>query len=121
MATELSGIRRSLRDPAVRGIDFVVCGVGASRARASILEIAESKPDAIVMAGFCGGADPNLEVGDPHVATRFRAIGLPDSIDADAELLSAWMSAAQKCSANAGFSSQRSVRSVGNCRFDSRR
>ena len=75
MATELSGIRRAIRDPESRGIAFSLTGVGAARTRASIQRIAESEPEAIIMVGFCGGADPGLRVGDLHVASAYHSVG----------------------------------------------
>jgi len=95
MATELSGIRRAIRDPESRGIAFRVTGVGSARVRASIRQVAESRPDAIVLLGFCGGADPHLAVGDLHLANCFKAPGLSDSIAPDPALFSVWSEAAR--------------------------
>ncbi len=99
MATELSGIRRAIRDPESRGVMFSLTGVGAARAQQGIRQVAESQPEAIIMLGFCGGADPDLAVGDLHVASCFKAPGAVDSIPADPELLSAWLTAARSCGA----------------------
>ena len=99
MATELSGIRRAIRDPERRGITFGLTGIGAARAQQGIRQVAESQPEAIIMLGFCGGGDPDLAVGDLHVASCFKATGATGSIAADPELLSVWLSSARNCGA----------------------
>ena len=98
MATELSGIRRAIRDPESRGIAFSLTGVGAARTRASIQRIAESEPEAIIMVGFCGGADPGLRVGDLHVASAYHSVGatLSDTISADPDLSASIITAARR-------------------------
>ena len=98
MATELSGIRRAIRDPESRGIAFSLTGVGATRTRASIQRIAESEPEAIIMVGFCGGADPGLRVGDLHVASAYHSVGaaLSDTISADPDLSASIIAAARQ-------------------------
>ena len=98
MATELSGIRRAIRDPEGRGIAFSLTGVGAPRTRATIRRIAESEPEAIIMVGFCGGADPGLRVGDLHVASAYRSAGAApsDAISADPDLSASIIVAARR-------------------------
>ena len=98
MATELSGIRRAVRDPEGRGIAFSLTGVGAARTRASIRRIAESEPEAIIMVGFCGGADPGLRVGDLHVASAYHSAGAAssDAISADSDLSASIIAAARR-------------------------
>jgi len=98
MATELSGIRRAIRDPEGRGIAFSLTGVGAARTRASIQRIAESEPEAVIMVGFSGGADPGLRVGDLHVASAYYGAGaaLSDVIPADPDLCASIIAAAGK-------------------------
>lgn len=98
MATELSGIRRAIRDPEGRGIAFSLTGVGAARTRASIQRIAESEPEAIIMVGFCGGADPGLRVGDLHVASAYHRMGSDSSvaISADPDLSVSIIAAARQ-------------------------
>ena len=98
MATELSGIRRAIRDPEGHGIAFGLTGVGAARARASIRRIAESEPEAIIMVGFCGGADPGLRVGDLHVASAYHSAGAApsDVISADPDLSASIIGAARR-------------------------
>ena len=98
MATELSGIRRAIRDPEGLGIAFSLTGVGAARTRASIRRIAESEPEAIIMVGFCGGADPDLRVGDLHVASAYHSVGAApsDAISADPDLSASIIAAARR-------------------------
>ena len=100
MATELSGIRRAIRDPEGRGIAFSLTGVGAARTRASIQRVAECEPEAIIMVGFCGGADTGLRVGDLHVASAYHSVGAApsDAIFADPDLSASIIAAArQQC------------------------
>ena len=99
MATELSGIRRAIRDPESRGVMFSLTGIGAARAQQGIRRVAESQPEAIIVLGFCGAADPDLAVGDLHVASCFKAPDAAGSIPADPELLSVWLSSARNCGA----------------------
>ena len=98
MATELSGIRRAIRDPESRGIAFSLTGVGTARTQASIRSIAESEPEAIIMVGFCGGADPRLRVGDLHVANAYHSVGAisSDVISADPDLTASIIAAARR-------------------------
>ena len=101
MATELSGIRRAIRDPENRGVAFSLTGVGAARTRASIQRVAESEPEAIIMVGFCGGVDPGLRVGDLHVASAYHSVGAvsSDAISADPDLSASIIAAAgRRCS-----------------------
>ena len=86
MAIELAAIKRSVPDHAARDISFSVLGVGKKPAQCSIRAVVESRPDAIVMVGFCGAADPDLEPGDLHVAQSFLHPDLSDAVEADAEL-----------------------------------
>ena len=95
MATELAGIRRAVRDPHGRGVTLDVIGIGRSPATANVARIAERKPDAIVLVGFCGGADPDLVPGDLHIADSFLGPGRSDSIAADAGLTAGLSSAAK--------------------------
>jgi nucleoside phosphorylase len=71
MAIELAGIRRSIRDPNGRGVTFRVIGIGKEPAQYSINQLVDSPPEAMVLVGFCGGADPALVPGDLHVARSF--------------------------------------------------
>lgn len=98
MATELSGIRRAIRDPEGRGIAFSLTGVGAARTRARIQRIAESEPEAIIMVGFCGGVDAGLRVGDLHVASAYHSVGAisSDVISADPDLSASIIAAAHR-------------------------
>ena len=100
MATELAAIRRAVRNPASRGVTLSVTGVGRSRTRTSIPAVAESGPAAIIMVGFCGGAAPDLQVGDLHAAGCFKAPGTSASIVADSRLRSLGLSAARNCGTN---------------------
>ena len=85
MATELAGIRRAVRNPAGCGVVFHVTGVGQGATVANIARIAASRPDALIMAGFCGAADPALRTGDLHIASAFQRAGRPGGIAADAD------------------------------------
>ena len=84
MATELAGIRRAVRNPAGCGVAFHVTGVGQGATVANIARIAAGRPDALIMAGFCGAADPALRTGDLHIASAFQRAGRPDGIAAAA-------------------------------------
>ncbi len=95
MATELTGISRAVRDPQSRGITLHVTGIGETATRASVREIARTRPDALILVGFCGGADPDLSTGDLHAAQLHLSPDLSESIAADSGLLSALLSAAK--------------------------
>ena len=95
MATELAGIRRAIRDPQGRGMTLDVIGIGKFPATANVARIAERKPDAIVLVGFCGGGDPDLVPGDLHIADSFLGPDRSDSIVADAGLTAGLSSAAK--------------------------
>lgn len=86
MAIELAAIRRSVPDDAARYVFFSVLGIGKKPAQSSIRGVLERRPHAIVLAGFCGGAGPNLKPGDLHVAQSFLCPDLTDAVEADAEL-----------------------------------
>ena len=95
MATELAGIRRAVRDPNGRGITLDVIGIGRFPATVNVARIAERKPDAMVLVGFCGGATPDLVPGDLHIADSFLGPDRSDSIAADAGLTAGLTYAAQ--------------------------
>ena len=86
MPTELAGIRRAVPNPAARGIAWHITGVGRAPTVAGIAPIVVARPAALIMAGFCGAADPALRPGDLHIASAFHHAGRPDSIPADANL-----------------------------------
>ncbi len=73
MTTELSGIRREVRDAEIRGASLHVSGVGKNRVTASLNRIVAEAPAGVIMAGFCGASDPSLKTGDIHVANLFHA------------------------------------------------
>ncbi len=73
MTTELSGIRREVRDAEARGASLHVSGVGKDRVTASLNRIMDQAPDGVIMVGFCGATDPALKTGDLHVANLFHA------------------------------------------------
>ena len=73
MTTELSGIRREVRDAEIRGASLHVSGVGKDRVTASLNRIMAEAPDGVIMIGFCGASDPALKTGDIHVANLFHA------------------------------------------------
>ena len=75
MTTELSGIRREVRDAEIRGASLHVSGVGKDRVTASLNRIMAEAPDGVIMVGFCGASDPALKTGDIHVANLFHASG----------------------------------------------
>ena len=95
MATELSGVRRAIRNPAERGVALSVSGIGRARIQACIRLLAEPAPEAIILLGFCGGADSSLRAADLHVADQFQAPGTGDAITSDAELAAIWSEAAR--------------------------
>ena len=95
MSIELSGIARALRWPNGRSITLHVTGVGRRRTQASLGEIVKREPSGIIMAGFCGGANPDLAVGDLHVARSFAGPVGCDQIAADGNLFSALSAAAE--------------------------
>ena len=82
MSTELAGIRRAVPNPARRGVAFHIIGVGAAPALANIAPLVAARPDALIIAGFCGAADPALRTGDLHIANAFHHPGRPDAIAA---------------------------------------
>ena len=86
MDIELAAIRRCVPDHAARDISFSVLGVGKRPAQSSIKAVLKSRPNAMILVGFCGGADPNLEPGDLHVANSFLRPDLTDAVEADAQL-----------------------------------
>ena len=86
MDIELAAIRRSVPDHAARDISFSVLGIGKKPAQSSIRAVLEHSPEAIILVGFCGGADPNLKPGDLHVALSFLCPDLSDAVAADTEL-----------------------------------
>jgi len=94
MATELAGIRRAIRDPQSRGLRLYVTGIGKTATIAGIASIVQACPNALILAGFCGGADPCLRTGDLHVASSFHH-GEDNAITADAELSSAMLASAR--------------------------
>ena len=100
MAIELAAIRRSVPDHAARDISFSVLGVGKKPVQSSIRAVVESRPDAVVLVGFCGGADPDLEPGDIHVAQSFLCPDLTDAVEADAELHAHLSRASENVGAN---------------------
>ena len=95
MATELAGVRRAVRDPQRRGLRLYVTGVGRAATIAGIASIVQARPKAVILAGFCGGANPNLRTGDLHVASSFYHWDEDNSIIADAELSSIMLSGAR--------------------------
>lgn len=86
LAIELAAIRRSMPDAAARDIAFGVTGVGKEPARRYIRRIVKAAPEAVVLVGFCGGADPDLQPGDLHIAQSFLSPDFSDSIDCDPQL-----------------------------------
>ena len=86
MATELAGLRRATGDPSRAGVTLRVIGVGKRRAEAGMAEVAAESPDAIIVIGFCGAADPALRTGDLHVAELFHSSDCAQPIAADARL-----------------------------------
>ena len=114
MATELSGVRRAIRDPDRRGVGLTVSGIGRTRIRASIRSLAESAPTAIVLLGFCGGADPGLKTGDLHVADCFMAPDPADAIAPDAALAALWSETARDCGVGVASGPSASVEAVAN-------
>ena len=87
LAAELAGVRRAIGDPRGSGVILRVIGVGRRRAEAGIAAVAAESPAAIVLVGFCGGADPGLRTGDLHVAEVFHSTDCPEPIAADPILL----------------------------------
>lgn len=93
MATEIAGVRRAILDPQGKRVMTLVTGVGRQRTEASVTALAARSPDAILMIGFCGGADPELVTGDLHVAGVFLSAERIEPIAADpglANRLEAW-------------------------------
>ena len=99
MATELSGIRRAIRDPESHGLCFYVTGIGKTATISGYSPFAQGRPKAVIMAGFCGSTDPDLRTGDLHVAASFHH-GENNSISADAELSSAMFASARSQGVN---------------------
>lgn len=96
MPTELAGIRRAIRDPQSRGVSLCVIGIGKAAAAAGLARIAQARPDAVILAGFCGAVAPDLRAGDLHVAASFHHPGENRSIAADAALSAAMLDSAHR-------------------------
>ena len=93
MATEIAGVRRAILDPQGKGVMTRVTGVGRQSTEASVTALAARSPEAILMIGFCGGADPELLTGDLHLADVFLSAERMEPIAADpgiANRLEAW-------------------------------
>ena len=105
MAIEATAIRRALRRIPDAGAMLHISGVGRERVAAAIARLADSppRPDAVIMAGFCGALEPGLNVGDIHIAPSFYAPGQPEPIAADASLIVAVTDAAALCAGVAGI------------------
>ncbi len=88
MATEIAGVRRAIRGPHGDGVTLRVIGVGRQRAEVGVAAVAAESPAAIVVIGFCGGADPELRTGDLHVAGVFHSADRAEPIAADPGLTS---------------------------------
>ncbi len=87
MAIELAAIQRSVPDAPARDVSFDVIGIGKDPSERYIAGILDRPPDAIVLVGFCGGADPTLAPGDLHIARSFLNPDSSDAIDADPMLI----------------------------------
>lgn len=96
MATELAGIRRAVREPQGRGVAFYVTGVGRAATEAGFARIVAERPDAALLVGFCGGADPELRAGDLHIAAAFRHGSKNGCVPADGALSAAILDAARR-------------------------
>ncbi len=118
MATELTGIRRHVGAPAHTHVSLHVTGIGRQATLNSLSTIAVKRldakrsiatfvdamfpgaipdaPDAMLMVGFCGAADPSLRTGDLHIATSFRLSAQPGEIPADPNLHSALCAVARR-------------------------
>lgn len=89
MGVENTGIQGALLRVPNSGVTLHTSGIGRRRVRDTIARLAESpRPDALILAGFCGALDPDLHTGDIHVARSFRHPGQPESIAADKRLAS---------------------------------
>ena len=73
LATEIAGARRAIGGARASAVTSRVTGVGRQSAEDGVAAVAELSPDAIVMIGFSGGADPDLRTGDLHVAEVFHS------------------------------------------------
>lgn len=91
MAIEATEIRRRARRGAADdGTLLHISGIGRERVTAAIARLAgPPRPDAVIMAGFCGALDPALNTGDIHIAPAFYCPGQPAPIAADAGLIAA--------------------------------
>ena len=97
MPIELAGIRRRLRSSGQQQIALRITGVGRQATRTNWAQIVSGNPDAIILAGFCGGADPDLQPGDLHVADSYLNPEHNDSIAADQSLTRRLMASAKHC------------------------
>ena len=94
MAIEATEIRRALRRVPAPGTMLHISGIGRERVTAAIARIAEpTRPDAVILAGFCGALDPALNTGDIHIAQSFYCAEQPEPIAADARLAAVIMDA----------------------------
>ena len=91
-ATELGRIQRVVGRVGVAKITLHVSGIGRSATLRACNKIAAWKPDAIIMTGFCGATDPELNTGDLHIAGTFiygeEAACLPSDLRFQSTLLS---------------------------------
>ena len=93
MATEIAGVRRAIRDPQRKGVKLRVTGIGRKRTEAGVSAAVANSPVALIMIGFCGGADTKLRTGDLHVAEVFHSSESMEPIAADPGLtnrMKAW-------------------------------
>lgn len=99
MAIEATAIRRALYRIPDAGAMLQISGIGRERVAAAITRLADlpQRPDAVIMAGFCGALEPGLNTGDIHIAPSFYTPGQPEPIAADASLIAAVMDAAVIC------------------------
>jgi 4-hydroxy-3-methylbut-2-enyl diphosphate reductase len=59
------------------GVRVVRTGVGPVRSRQATRRLREDPAQLLVVAGLCGGVDPDLAVGDVVVASALRRLGAP--------------------------------------------
>ncbi len=112
MAIELAAIRRSVHDAAQRDISFGVMGIGKEPVQRHISTLVETAPEAILVVGFCGAADPQLKPGDLHIAQSFLHPDMPDDIDSDSRLRALLAHAGEQAGARVATGTSATVKAV---------
>lgn len=86
---EISGIRRDVGHAGSTRISLHVTGIGQRSTVDNVGRIAASRPDGMLMMGFCGATHPRLRTGDLHIPRTFLCPERDAAIPADPEQVAA--------------------------------